>query len=138
MYSTLFTLNITTEVPLSKAPNSPTAPRAPQDDWLHTAPGVCSRCVCAFSWVKCRARIPSIGHHTWPYEKSLSPTLPNNMQMQKVRIVQFKEKKNQIFMILRKKLELQLVILGKSSEFQDKKGPKLQNINSKFQYKKKI
>ncbi len=47
MYSPLSTLNTTTEVPLSKAPNPPTAPRAPQHKWLHTAPGVCSLlCVC--------------------------------------------------------------------------------------------
>ncbi len=23
-------------------------------------------CVCALGWVKCRAQIPSMGHHTWP------------------------------------------------------------------------
>uniref|UniRef100_A0A673LKC1 6-phosphofructo-2-kinase/fructose-2,6-bisphosphatase 4 n=1 Tax=Sinocyclocheilus rhinocerous TaxID=307959 RepID=A0A673LKC1_9TELE len=51
--------------PLSKAPN-------PQQHWLPTAPGVCSRCVCvcvhccvcALGWLKCRAQIPSMGHHT--------------------------------------------------------------------------
>ncbi len=43
------------------------------------APGVCSQCVCVFTavcvhlgWVKCRAQIPSMGHHTWPYVTSLS------------------------------------------------------------------
>ncbi len=36
-------------------------------------------CVCVFTavcvhvgWVKCRAPIPSMGHHTWPYVTSLS------------------------------------------------------------------
>ncbi len=24
-------------------------------------------CVCALGWVKCRAQIPSMGHHTWPH-----------------------------------------------------------------------
>ncbi len=40
---------------------------------------VCSRCVCVhccvcvhFGWVKCRAQIPSMGHHTWSYVTSLS------------------------------------------------------------------
>ncbi len=51
---------------------------------------VCSLlCVCNFDglhlhlhfkcswvkWVKCRARIPSMGHHTWPYVMSLSLSL---------------------------------------------------------------
>ncbi len=54
-------------------------PTAPQHKWLPTAPGVCSWCVCVFTavcvhfgWVKCRAQIPSMGHHTWPYVSSLS------------------------------------------------------------------
>ncbi len=34
--------------------------------------GVCSRCVCALGRVKCRARIPSMGHHTWLYVTLLS------------------------------------------------------------------
>ncbi len=60
-----------------KKTKPPTAPWAPQHKWLPTAPGVCSRCVftavCViFGWVKCRARIPSMGHHTWPYVTSLS------------------------------------------------------------------
>ncbi len=60
---------------------------------VFTAPGVCvcvcsllcecvSVCVCVclcvftavcvhFGWVKCRARIPSIGHHNWPHVTSL-------------------------------------------------------------------
>ncbi len=29
-------------------------------------------CACALWWVKCRALIPSMGHHTWPYVTSLS------------------------------------------------------------------
>ncbi len=29
-------------------------------------------CVCALGWVKCRAQIPSMGHHTWPHVTSLS------------------------------------------------------------------
>ncbi len=62
--------NTTTEVHLNKALN-------PQ--MLHTAPGVCSRCVCVcvcvcvftavcvhFGWVKCRAQILSMGQLTWP------------------------------------------------------------------------
>ncbi len=57
----------------------PTAPRAPLNKWLPTAPGVCSLCVfvhysllcvCALRWVKCRAQIPSMGHHTWPHVMS--------------------------------------------------------------------
>ncbi len=47
--------------------------------WLPTAPGVCSsRCVCVhccvcvhFGWVKRRAQILSMGHHTWPHISSL-------------------------------------------------------------------
>ncbi len=69
----------------------PTAPRAPQHRRLPTAPGVCLRCVCVFTavcvcvcvftavcvcvhfgWVKCRAQILSMGHHTWPHVTSLS------------------------------------------------------------------
>ncbi len=53
----------------------PTAPRVPQHNWLPTAPGVCSRCVCVFTavcvhfgWVKCRAQILS----TWSYHPALS------------------------------------------------------------------
>ncbi len=29
-------------------------------------------CVCALGWVKCRAQIPSMGHHTWSYVTALS------------------------------------------------------------------
>ncbi len=64
---------------LEQGTEPPTAPRAPQHKWLPTAPGVCSRCVWVFTavcvhlgWVKCRARIPSMGHHTWSYVTSLS------------------------------------------------------------------
>ncbi len=28
-------------------------------------------CVCALGWVKCRAQIPSMGHHIWPHVTSL-------------------------------------------------------------------
>ncbi len=43
-------------------------------DWF---PGQVSQCVhccvCVhFGWVKCRAQIPSMGHHTWSYVTSLS------------------------------------------------------------------
>ncbi len=68
MYSALFTLNTTTEVPLSKAAN-PTAPRAPQHKWLPTVPGVCSRCVCVHCCVcalwmvhKFRVWVTILGH----------------------------------------------------------------------------
>ncbi len=62
--STLSTLNTTTEMrPLSKAPNPQLLPGR---HWLPTAPGVC-----ALGWVKCRAQIPSMGHHTWPHTTSL-------------------------------------------------------------------
>ncbi len=65
MYSALFTLNTTTEVPLSKAPNPQMAAH-------------CSGCVCVcvhavcvhLGWVKCRALIPSMGYHTWPHVTS--------------------------------------------------------------------
>ncbi len=80
MYSTLSTLNTMTEVPVSKAPNPNCSPGAAAV-WLPTAPGVCSQCVCVcvfvcsllcvhFGWVKCRAQIPSMGHHTWSYVTS--------------------------------------------------------------------
>ncbi len=52
---------------------TPTSPWTPQP----TAPGVCSCvcfhcCLCALRWVKCRAQILSMGHHTWPHVTSLS------------------------------------------------------------------
>uniref|UniRef100_A0A671TDB5 Eukaryotic translation initiation factor 4 gamma 3-like n=1 Tax=Sinocyclocheilus anshuiensis TaxID=1608454 RepID=A0A671TDB5_9TELE len=58
--------------------------------WLPTAPGVCSRCVCVHCCVcalwmgKCRALIPSMGHHTWPHFlhrtqlQPARPALPTN------------------------------------------------------------
>uniref|UniRef100_A0A671PHR1 FHA domain-containing protein n=1 Tax=Sinocyclocheilus anshuiensis TaxID=1608454 RepID=A0A671PHR1_9TELE len=46
-------------------------PGAAAKKWLPTAPGVCSRCVVCV-WDKCRALIPSMGHHTWPHVTSLS------------------------------------------------------------------
>ncbi len=77
MYSALFTLNTTTEVPLSKAPNLQLLPgrRSINDCPLLR---VCVHGVCVFTavcvhlgWVKCRARIPSMGHHSWLYVTSL-------------------------------------------------------------------
>ncbi len=47
--------------------------------YYYTAPGVCSLCVCvcslltavcALGWVKCRAQILSMGHHTRPHVTS--------------------------------------------------------------------
>ncbi len=60
----------------------PSIPRLKWDPWArhrtpNCSPGVaamcvcacaCMRvraCVCAFGWVKCRAQIPSMGHHVW-------------------------------------------------------------------------
>ena len=51
----------------------PTAPRAPQHKMAaHCSGCVFTVCVCVhcsvcvhFGWVKCRARILSMGHHTW-------------------------------------------------------------------------
>ncbi len=55
----------------------PTVARAPRQYgcpllWV-SVHGVCecSRCVCALGWVKCRAQIPSMGHHIWPHVTSL-------------------------------------------------------------------
>ncbi len=50
---------------LEQGTEPPTAPRAPQQ----------YVCVCALGWVKCRAQIPSMGHHTWPHITSLSLNL---------------------------------------------------------------
>ncbi len=78
MYSALSTFNTTTEVPLSKAPNPQLLPGRRS---INGCPllRVCVHGVCVFTtvcvhfgWVKCRARIPSMGHHTWPYVTSLS------------------------------------------------------------------
>ncbi len=49
MYSTLSTINTTDWGALEQGTKPPTAPRAPQHQWLPTAPGVYSRCVCVCS-----------------------------------------------------------------------------------------
>ncbi len=59
---------------LEQGTEPPIAPRA-LEQWLPTALGVCSQCVCsllcvcvcALGWVKCRAPISSMGHHTWQF-----------------------------------------------------------------------
>ncbi len=66
MYSTLFTLNTTTEVPLSKTPNTQLLPGHRSINscpllWVCVCPDVC-----ALGWVL------SISHHTWSYVTSLS------------------------------------------------------------------
>ncbi len=66
---------------LEQGTEPPTAPRALQHKWLPTALGVCSRCVCVhgvcvhFGWVRCRAQVPRMGHHTWLYVTPLSLSL---------------------------------------------------------------
>ncbi len=80
MYRALSSFNTTTEVPLSKAPNTQLLPgrRSINDCPLLRVcvHGVCVfTAVCVCTWVKCRARIPSMGHHTWPYVTSLSLSL---------------------------------------------------------------
>ncbi len=71
MYSALSTLNTTTEVPLSKAPNPQLLPGHRS---INSCPllRVCVHGVCVFTavcvhfgWVNCRAQIPSMGYHTW-------------------------------------------------------------------------
>ncbi len=61
------------EVPLSKAPNPQLLPRRRS---INGCPllRVCVHGVCVFTAVcvqfgldKCRAQIPNMGHHTWPY-----------------------------------------------------------------------
>ncbi len=81
MSSALSTFNTTTEVrPLSKTLNPQLLPGQHR---LPTALGVCSRCVCvclftshccvcALGWVKCRAQIPSMEHHTWTHVTSFA------------------------------------------------------------------
>ncbi len=72
------TPNTMTEVPLRKAPNPQLLPgRRSINDWPLLR--VCVHGVCVFTavcvhfeWDKCRARIPSMGHHTWLYVPSLS------------------------------------------------------------------
>ncbi len=82
MYSALSSFNTTTEVPLSKTPNPQLLPgrRSIGCPLLRACVhGVCvciHFCVCAFGWVKCRAQIPSMGHHTWPHVLSF-PFQPN-------------------------------------------------------------
>ncbi len=70
MSRALSTLNTTTEMrSLSKAPNPQLLPVA-------ALAAHCSVCVCVFTavcalgWVKCRAQISSMGHHTWPHVTS--------------------------------------------------------------------
>ncbi len=67
-----------TEVSLSKAPNPQLLPGRRS---INGCPllRVCVHSVCVFTavcvhfgWVKSRAHIPSMGHHTWPYVTSLS------------------------------------------------------------------
>ncbi len=76
MSSALSTLNTTTEVTLSKNPQL-----LPRRRSIKGCPllQVCVHGVCVFTavcvhfgWVKCRARIQSMGHHTWPKVTSLS------------------------------------------------------------------
>ncbi len=75
MFSALSTFNTMTEA----RTEPPTAPRAPQQYsclLLRVCACVCvcvcvHYCVCVLGWVKCRAQIPSTGHHTWPHNTSL-------------------------------------------------------------------
>ncbi len=74
--------NTMTEVrPLSKAPNTQLLPghRSTGCPLLRVCVhGGCvftTVCVRALGWVKCRAQIPSMGHHTWPHVTSLK-TIP--------------------------------------------------------------
>ncbi len=61
MYSALSTLSTATEMPLSKAPNPQLLPG-------RRSIGCPLLRVCVhFGWDKCRAQIPSMGHHTWPH-----------------------------------------------------------------------
>ncbi len=70
-------LNTRTEVTLSKALNQLLPGHRGINDCplLRVCHSVCVHycvCVCVhFGWVKCRAQIPSMGHHTWPYVTSL-------------------------------------------------------------------
>ncbi len=78
MSSALSTFNTTTEVPLSKTlnPQLLSGCRSINGCTLLRVcvHGVCvCVCVCVhFGWVNCRAQIPNIGYHTWPYVTSLS------------------------------------------------------------------
>ncbi len=74
--STLSTLNTTTEVkPLSKAPN-PQLLSGRHSIGCPLLQVYVHYCVCTLGWVKCRAQIPSMGHHTWPHTTSLSVSFP--------------------------------------------------------------
>ncbi len=75
MYSAFSTLNTTTDVPLSKAPNPQLLPGCRS---INGCPllrvcvhGVCSLLCVHFGWDECRAQIPSMGYHTWPHFTSL-------------------------------------------------------------------
>ncbi len=80
------TLNTTTEVrPLSKAPYPQLLPGCRNINGcplLRVCVCVCvclfttHCCVCSLGWVKCRAQIPSMGHHTWPHVTSF-PSFSN-------------------------------------------------------------
>ncbi len=78
MYSTLSSFNTTTEVSLSKTLNPQLLPGRRS---INGCPllRVCVHGVCVFTavcvhfgWVKCRAQIPSMGHHSWSYVTSLT------------------------------------------------------------------
>ncbi len=78
MYSALSTVNTTTEVTLSKAPNPQLLPRCRSINGcpllrvcVHDVCVFTAVCVCVLGWVKCRAQIQSMGHHTWSYVTSL-------------------------------------------------------------------
>ncbi len=81
--SALSTFNTTTEVrPLSKAPNPQLLPGCRSIG----CPLCVHYCVCALGWVKCRAQIPSMGHHTWPHVTSLSLS-SENMQEKTAQLI---------------------------------------------------
>ncbi len=77
----LFTLNTTTEVPLSKAPNPQLLPGCRSINGcplcFHGACVFTAVCV-HFGWVNCRAQIPSMGNHTWPHVTSRHVTSRQN------------------------------------------------------------
>ncbi len=76
--STLSTLNTMTEVrPLSKAPNPQLLPFQHSSIGCPLLQVYVHYCVCTLGWVKCRAQILSMGHHTWPHTTSLSPYIFN-------------------------------------------------------------
>ncbi len=59
---------------LEQGTKPPTAPQAPQQYGCPLL-RVCVHSVCALGWVKCRAQILSLCHHTWPNVTSLSLNL---------------------------------------------------------------